>query len=136
MTPPFWTFWKSSLTRPDRREARSVRIALVSCVKQKQSRPAPARELYTSDLFCKMRAFAERHADHWYILSARYGLVHPDSVIAPYEQTLKGMGAAARRAWAEDVFRQLDAEGVLSKKVSFLWLAGSAYQRDLAPEQA
>ena len=107
-------------------------IALVSCVKQKQQRSAQARDLYTSPLFRKMRAYAERFADRWFILSAKYGLLDPDTVIEPYEQTLKTTGASARRQWAIRVHGQMAEAGLLQPGVAFLWLAGRDYQCDLA----
>ncbi|MGZ5227486.1 MAG: DUF6884 domain-containing protein [Burkholderiales bacterium] len=57
-------------------------IFLVSCVSRKAGMPLPARALYTSDLFRKVRAFVERAGGPWFILSAEHGLVHPDTVIA------------------------------------------------------
>lgn len=107
-------------------------IALVSCVKQKQAAPAPARDLYTSALFQKSRAFAERHADAWFILSAKYGLLRPEQQIAPYEMTLKDMRAEARRGWAARVHVQMQQLDLLRSGVEFLWLAGAAYQQKLA----
>ena len=107
-------------------------IALVSCVKQKQQRPAPARNLYTSPLFDKMRAYAKRSADRWFILSAKYGLLHPDTIIEPYEQTLKTAGAVAKQQWAIRVHGQMAEAGLLQPGVVFLWLAGRDYQCDLA----
>lgn len=86
-----------------------IRIALVSCVKTKLPRRAPARELYTSPLFRGMRAYAESRADEWYILSAEHGLVHPRNVIEPYETTLAKMYAVDRWRWANRVCTQLDA---------------------------
>ena len=73
-----------------------MRVALVSCVKSKLSRPAPARELYTSMLFRGLRTIAERDCDHWFILSAMHGLVEPWSMIEPYERTLNAMPRHAR----------------------------------------
>lgn len=84
-------------------------IALVSCVKQKQNSPCPARDMYTSALFSKARVYAETSADAWFILSAKYGLVQPDETIAPYEQTLKGASASDRRNWATKVRVQLSS---------------------------
>ena len=52
-------------------------IALVACVKTKAETPRPARDLYVSDLFRKASAYAEKTADAWYILSAKYGHVRP-----------------------------------------------------------
>ena len=85
-----------------------MRIGLVRCSKQKLGRACAGRDLYTaSPLFRKARAYCERHYGAWYILSARYGLLHPDTVVAPYDLTLKGMPTAQRRAWAQRVSEQL-----------------------------
>lgn len=62
-------------------------MCLVGCGKLKLPRPARAKDLYTGTLFKASRAFAEQ-CDGWRILSARYGLVSPDSRIAPYNQRL------------------------------------------------
>ena len=110
----------------------SETIALVSCVKQKRASACAAQDLYGSTLFRLARAYAERHADRWFILSARYGLVHPQQVIEPYEQTLTDASAADRRSWAAHVYGQMAEPGLLSPDVSFLWLAGNNYHRDLA----
>ncbi len=89
-----------------------MRIALVSCTKSKLSHACPARDLYTaSALFRKARAYCERHYDAWYILSAKYGLVHPDTVIAPYDVTLKNMARPERQAWGRRVSAQLQQLG-------------------------
>ena len=69
----------------------SKTIALVTCVSKKNKAPMPAEKLYCSDLFQKMSSYAKRNADEWYILSAKYGLLSPGTVIAPYEQTLNNM---------------------------------------------
>ena len=59
----------------------SRKIALVACVSRKTPRPLPAQDLYVSDWFRKASAYARRVADEWYILSAKHGLVSPDTVI-------------------------------------------------------
>jgi len=52
-------------------------IRLVSCVKSKHERAAIPKELYTSTYFEKMRDYAEREHDDWWILSAKHGLLDP-----------------------------------------------------------
>lgn len=113
------------------RGMRTKQIALVSCVKMKQPYPCAVREMYVSPLFMKSRTYAEVHADHWFILSAKYGLVEPDEVIAPYEKTLNNAGVSERREWARRVHAQLESRGVLQQGVSFVWLAGAKYQESL-----
>jgi hypothetical protein len=108
-----------------------MRIALVSCVKSKRDRPAPARDLYTSALFRAFRAYAETKADAWYILSAEHGLVHPDAVLAPYERTLTKMGRAQREAWTTRVIAQLAERVPLGADITIL--AGELYREGLVP---
>lgn len=107
------------------------RLALVSCVKRKVPAPAPARDLYTSDLFRLMRQYAENSAERWFILSAKHGLVSPDKVIAPYEQTLNSMTASERKLWARGITEQLGA--ILSNQAQVLLLAGRRYREHLEP---
>ena len=108
-------------------------IYLVSCVKTKSPHPAPAKELYTSDWFCKARAYVEASGQPWYILSAKYGMLAPETVVEPYERTLKRMKAAERRDWAERVEAQIRA---LPATKRFVILAGDAYRSLLMPALA
>jgi len=105
------------------------KIALVACVSKKKSMPMPARDLYSSDWFRKASAYAMRVADEWYILSAKYGLVAPDAVIEPYDETLNRMPAAARRAWAKHVLKDLGR--VLQPGDQVMILAGKKYRENL-----
>jgi hypothetical protein len=109
----------------------SHRIALVSCVKRKAPVATPARDLYTSDLFRKMRRYAEANADSWYILSAEHGLLHPDQVVDPYEKTLNKMRVADRMAWADRVQKQLFE--ILPAGSQVIILAGERYRENLVP---
>ena len=102
---------------------------LVSCVKTKRSSPCRAEDLYSSDWFVKARAYAERQDCPWRILSAKYGLVRPETVIAPYEKTLNTMGAAERREWAGRVLAQLEPE--LAGIDAVVFLAGQSYREFL-----
>jgi hypothetical protein len=111
-----------------------MEIGLVSCVKTKQDEPATPKNLYTSSYFGKMRAYAERYHDDWWILSAKHGLLYPDSdPIEPYDETLSGAQAARKREWAEKVAKQLDTEGLLSEDVTLVFHAGKDYYDELLP---
>jgi hypothetical protein len=50
----------------------SEQIGLVSCVKTKRDEPATPKDLYTSDYFEKMRAYAEQHHGEWWILPGNW----------------------------------------------------------------
>ena len=106
-------------------------ICLLSCVGQKRPAPAPARDLYTSPWFCKARTYADRTSQPWFVLSAKYGLVHPDEMIAPYDLTLNTMPVADRRRWARGVLTQL--EPYLDGIGSVMFLAGRRYREYLEP---
>ena len=104
-------------------------IALVSCVSKKRSEPCPASQLYVSDWFLKAVAFAQKHSDEWYILSAKYGLLNPHQIIEPYNLTLKTMSKFQREAWARYVFS--DLRTLLSPNDTVIFLAGHAYREYL-----
>ena len=113
-------------------EWRTAGLCLVSCVSLKCPVPARARDLYTSPWFRKARACVEAMGCPWYILSAKYGLVDPNSTIDPYNQTLKSMPVNRRRAWARGVIEHLAPRLAGVNSVAFL--AGTAYREFLEPE--
>lgn len=108
------------------------KIALVACAKGKLSRPVAARDLYISPLFKKSRRWAEQNCDEWYILSAKYGLVHPFKRLVRYEKTLNSMSSRKKKEWAKNVFRQMKKAGVIKAGVQFVWLAGQSYKENLS----
>lgn len=110
---------------------RENRIYLVSCVKTKLAVPAPAKEFYISDWFRKARACVEKTGRPWRILSAQYGLIHPDERIQPYEKTLKTMPVAERRAWARRVLAEVEPS--LHGVDTVVFFAGERYREFLDP---
>ena len=84
-----------------------------------------------SALFTKSRAYVEKLGHPWFILSAQYGLVHPETVVAPYERTLNTMNVRERRVWARRVLDQLEPHLDGVRSVTFL--AGQRYRQDLEP---
>ena len=64
-------------------------IVLISCVSQKLSHRAKAKDLYVSTLFRLNLKYAKiLNPDAIYILSAKHGLLSLEQEIEPYEQTL------------------------------------------------
>lgn len=82
-------------------------VVLLGCVKSKRPSPAPARDLYTSPLFARRRAYAEGVGVPWFVLSSQWGLLHPDQVVGPYDMYLPAQPASYQRAWGEFVAEQL-----------------------------
>ena len=103
-------------------------MILVGCGKSKLLRRAPARELYTGSLFRAARDYAEASGEPWAIVSAKYGLLEPPEVVAPYEHKL---ARSERHAWAATVGREFDAR-YEERKVTLLM--GAEYAEPLALE--
>ena len=91
--------------------------------------PSPARLLYTSAWFQKVRDIVEASGARWFVLSSRYGLVAPDTEIAPYDYTLNTLGVAERRAWASAVLNKLLPE--LAGENRVVMFAGHRYHEFL-----
>lgn len=75
------------------------RIVVVGCGKEKAPGERQAQDLYTGGLFRARRAYAEATGHPWRVLSARYGLVQPDTWLAPYDQTIGDLSWLDRGAW-------------------------------------
>ncbi|QYD70104.1 hypothetical protein KZJ38_07275 [Paraburkholderia edwinii] len=104
---------------------------LVSCVAGKRSHAVPAKDLYLSEWFQRARSYVERAGKPWFILSAQHGLLAPDMIVDPYEQTLNTMDVHSRRKWAKSTQAQM--ETMLPAASRCLMLAGARYREFLMP---
>ena len=100
-------------------------------MKTKRPATAAAKDLYASDWFRKARACVEGVDGEWRTLSAKYGAVHPNDEIPPYEMTLKTMPVVERRAWAGRVLNAIDSS--LPGVDTVVFLAGKPYREFLEP---
>ncbi|MGY2001713.1 DUF6884 domain-containing protein [Blastococcus sp. SYSU DS1024] len=101
-------------------------VVLVGCSGSKATGSAPAAELFTGAAFRKARDLAVRCGRPWYVLSAKFGLLHPEEVVAPYDVYLPKQSARYRSAWAEWVVAQLGERHDL-RGLTVEAHAGSAY---------
>lgn len=101
-------------------------IILVGCGKKKLERAAEARDLYTGELFKKARAWAERHGDQWFILSALHGLTSPGERLAPYDVSMRDLLPREKSAWGFAVRQELMRLGLWDAEIVFL--AGREYE--------
>lgn len=101
-----------------------IGLVVIPCGAAKQSVPAPAKALYTGAYFrsCRRAAEALKPSLGWLILSAKYGLVRPDTMLNPYNLTLGQAGAVT----GADLARQAQALGVAALSPVMV-LAGSRY---------
>jgi uncharacterized HhH-GPD family protein len=105
-----------------------VKIGLVGCVKSKLGSNTAAQDLYVSPLFRGRRAYVEQSCDRWFIISAKYGLVAPDQMIAPYDMTLKTVSRAERRSWSREVIKALQTSLGSLENHAFEIHAGAEYR--------
>lgn len=85
-------------------------LLLLGCVKSKLGYASAAQDLYSSPLWRWRRAYAKQSGVSWYILSAKHGLLDPETRIAPYDLTLADFPATERRAWSRKVLDDLAAK--------------------------
>ncbi|RBY91057.1 DUF6884 domain-containing protein [Blastococcus sp. TF02A-30] len=105
--PPEQAVPAAPLTDEARARTGSARVLLVGCSNRKASGPAPARELFQGDGFRRARDRAVRMGVPWFVLSAKYGLLQADDVVAPFDVYLADQPAPYRAAWGEWVAAQL-----------------------------
>ncbi len=108
-----------------------MKVALISCCGLKLQEPAPAEQLYQSQLFKKNLAYAKQTADQVFILSAELGLVRLDQVIEPYDFTLTKQSKQFKLIWSEFVAEQLELEVPAGAELTIL--AGRSYRDHLIP---
>jgi hypothetical protein len=88
-----------------------ARFIVLGCVKEKLPHRKRAAELYQGQLWTARRDYAEyveseyvgslgERGCSYLILSARWGLIHPDTVIEPYDLLLSTMSDLQRASWA------------------------------------
>ena len=106
-------------------------VALVSCVSKKLTHPAPAKDLYCSSWWQLAKKYTETSRLDWRPLSARHGLLHPEQILAPYEESLNNKSKEQRIAWSQKVVEQLlelaPAGG------TFVFIGGEKYREFVIP---
>jgi len=65
-------------------------IAILNCKGTKQDYSCPAEEMYSkSYIFSKQLEIINKNYNEYYILSSKYGLVSPSTIIEPYDLTFE-----------------------------------------------
>lgn len=108
-------------------------VVLIACASKKLDCPAPASELYVSDLFKKSLAYARSlKPDGIHILSALHHVLDLGDVVQPYNYTLNGLPASDQQEWADQVLLSLDLD-YDARDTHYTILAGRSYCRYLTP---
>jgi hypothetical protein len=84
-----------------------TRLVLVGCSSSKALTARPAAGMFTGIAFTKASDLARSSGAPWYVLSAKFGLLDPAEVVAPYDIYLPDQPAPYRTAWGAWVVAQL-----------------------------
>lgn len=102
-------------------------VGLVGCGKSKLPVPAPARKLYTGPLTKMCIQWIDRNCSTWYILSAKYGVVKPETKLKPYNTKMSDLTLEQQEGWG----RQARVSLSFGRAGPYLVLAGVDYVRAL-----
>jgi hypothetical protein len=108
---------------------RPLDVYLVACTSRKALYPGSAKNIYRSPLFEGSRWLAEKRSERWFVLSAKHGLLNPDQMIDPYDESLYGLDEKQLGLWASKVFNQL--KQFLHPGSRVVFLAGDRYRTHL-----
>ena len=113
------------------RPEEDVNVVLISCARRKKSRVCKAKDLYDSTWFRYAWRYARSlNPDKVFILSAKYGLVDPETEIEPYDESLNKKSDRDIRSWADIVFTSLREKTDITRD-NFVLLAPEKYRRHL-----
>ena len=109
-----------------------MRVALISCSKNKMTIDCSAKEMYSkSMLFKKTFDYClNQNYDFIFILSAKHGILKPDDKISPYELTLNSFSKTDLENWAVRCFKTLQNAG--QEEFHFDFYAGKIYFEELS----
>ena len=106
-------------------------IVFIACSKTKAKKKCRAEELYQGELFQKQLAYAKKiNPKEILILSAKYGVLHLDDIISPYNKTLNTMCEKDKKAWAYKCYKQLVDNGY-NLNDEYMFLCGENYRKYL-----
>lgn len=100
-------------------------VVLVGCGATKAPKACKAKDLYVGNLFRAARLYAERRGLAWRILSAKYGLLDPETQVQPYNMRLHN-GERQRAFWANGIAGGL-IYSMKSSHLEVICLAGADY---------
>jgi cytoplasmic iron level regulating protein YaaA (DUF328/UPF0246 family) len=102
-------------------------IILLGCSSKKKTHSAKAIDLYLGAMFKKSISWAIRKygtGTKFLILSAKYGVLEPNMIVAPYDESLNSMTRGERKAWAVNCRETLSG---MRPGAKFIVMAGKNY---------
>lgn len=105
-------------------------ICFIGCTKTKKDYNCKPKEMYSeSILFKKQIMYINSvYKCDYYILSAKYGLLHPDHDIEPYDLSLYNMNSIDYKNWCSFVYNQMITRFDIDK-IKAVFLCGNKYRK-------
>jgi len=100
-------------------------IGLIACSKTKAKKRCKASEMYTGAMFQLSVRLMEKWKCPYMIISAKYGLIDPDTIINPYELKMTDLTMPQREEMAKKINAGLKSR--LRKDEIVLCLMGIEY---------
>jgi len=75
------------------------RLALVMCSGEKAGAPCQAANMFRSERFLRDKQYVESNGIEWRILSGRHGVLDPETLIEPYDESLDGASWLTAVTW-------------------------------------
>ena len=107
-------------------------IVFIGCGKKKKNYKCKAMDMYIGNYFTTCLEFARKLVSdrNIFILSAKYGVIHLNDIIIPYEKTLKNMNKHDCEEWNKKIYKQLRNSGI-NKEEKVIAICGKKYRQAL-----
>lgn len=102
-----------------KKDSKLHRVAIIPCTNQKSNISGPAREVWIGNNFQLTLAHAELWYDEVMVMSYKYGLIHPEDKIEPYDINIYYASAGDRLKWWITLRQQIIALAQRTEKDSF-----------------
>ena len=81
-----------------------MKIAIINCKSKKQKYQCTAEEMYSaSALFRAQLEFINKFYDGYLILSSKHGILHPTTIIEPYDTNIRNFSKEEKTEWSKNV---------------------------------
>jgi len=60
-------------------------LIVITCGAKKREEPTMVKDLYLGQHFKAFRRYAESTDHDWYVIGRKFGLLHPDKIMEPYD---------------------------------------------------
>ncbi|MGD9994716.1 MAG: DUF6884 domain-containing protein [Salinivirgaceae bacterium] len=108
-------------------------VFIINCSKEKVTYQAKASDMYCSERFNLSKKIVESNNNEWYILSSRYGLLKPNTIIDPYDKHIDDLTKTEKNVYVAKVIKQFSDFNISNKK-RIIFLCDSLYVNDIFKE--